>query len=335
MTATPDVALDQSRALASPSSGPQATTALVAPSEEALRRVVPRRHWGRWAASVLVALLLVSLVTNVAQNPNYQWAQFWGYFTRPVVLRGLLLTLQVTLYAGVLGFVLGVLLALARLSGSGLLNAAAWVYIWFFRSLPLTVLLIITFNVSQFFPTLALKLPLLPALFSTDTPLLLPALAAGVVGLAINEAAYAAELIRGGVLSVDQGQVEAANALGLSPWRRLTRIVGPQALRSIVPGYVNQLIGLVKMSSLVYYVGLADMFTAVYILESRTPNDIVPILLAGSAWYLVIAAVLSVVQFYVERHYARGAVRTLPPTPWQRLRRRLTGLRVRLAEVTR
>ncbi|WP_300682259.1 amino acid ABC transporter permease [Nocardioides sp.] len=336
MSVTSEPALDPSPTLAATAS-PAPTTSITTTAAPAVlsERAVPRRHWVRWTISAVVALLLVSLVTGIARNPNYQWELFWGYFTRPVVLQGLRLTLLVTLYAGVLGFVLGVVLALARLSGSGLVNAAAWFYIWFFRSLPLTVLLIIVFNASQFFPTLALKLPLLPALFSTQTPLLLPALVAGVVALAMNEAAYAAELIRGGILSVDAGQIEAATALGLSPRRRLLRIVLPQALRSIVPGYVNQLIGLVKMSSLVYYVGLADMFTAVYILESRTPNDIVPILLAGSAWYLVIATVLSVAQYYIERYYARGAVRTLPPTPWQRLRRSLSGARVRLAEVTR
>jgi polar amino acid transport system permease protein len=126
---------------------------------------------------------------------------------------------------------------------------------------------------------------------------------------------------------VDQGQIEAANALGLSTGRRLRRVVLPQALRAIVPGYVNQLIGLVKVSSLVYYVSLIDLFGAVFVLESRVPNHIVPILLVGSAWYLVIAAVLSVIQFYVERYYARGAVRTLPPTPAQRLRARARSLR--------
>ncbi|UDY24388.1 amino acid ABC transporter permease [Nocardioides sp. Kera G14] len=322
MTATPD---------AVPYAAATHTTA-TAPTISAERRVVPRRHWVRWILSSVVILLAISLALNIAQNETYQWSVFPHYFVRPLILKGVVLTLQVSLYAGLVGLVLGTALALARLSGSAVLSGAAWLYIWFFRSLPVPVLLLIIYNVSHFFPTLALKLPLLPALVSHDTPLLLPGLVAAVVGLALNEAAYAAELIRGGILAVDHGQIEAANALGLSPARRLTRVVLPQALRSIVPGYVNQLVGLVKMSSLVYFVGLADVFGAVYILESRIPNDIVPLLLVGSAWYLVITTVLSILQFYVERHYARGAVRTLPPTPFQRLRSRTAVLALRLKE---
>ena len=312
---------------------PSRPAAALARDDLAERRVLARPRAMSWVTTIVVALLLVSLVTSVAANPNYQWGDLPAYFTRPSILAGLRLTLELTLYSAVLGFVLGTLLALARMSRSPLLSGLSWLYIWFFRSLPITVLFIIIYNLSQFFPTLALKIPLLPALFSTETPLLLAPLVAGVAGLAINEAAYAAELIRGGILSVDQGQVEAANALGLSPARRLRRVVLPQALRSIVPGYVNQLIGLVKTSSLVYFVSLQDLFGAVNIIKSRVPGDIIPILLAGSLWYLVIAAVLSVVQFYVERHFARGAVRTLPPTPFQRLRGGLAATRLRLAEV--
>jgi polar amino acid transport system permease protein len=295
--------------------------------ELATRRALPRRHVGRWVVSAVVVVLLAELVRTIASNPTYQWDAFPHYFTRPFILQGVQLTLEVTLYSAVLGFVLGVVLALARLSGNPLLNGLSWLYTWFFRSLPIPVLLIILFNLSAFFPTLGLAIPFGPTLFGTDTQTLLTPLAAGVLGLAINEAAFAAELIRGGILSVDQGQVEAAHALGLSTWRRMRRVVLPQALRAIVPGYVNQLIGLVKASSLVYYVSLVDLFGAVFVLESRLPHDIVPILLVGSAWYLVLAAVLSVVQFYVERFFARGAVRTLPPTPLQRLRSRVRSLR--------
>lgn len=299
-------------------------------STAAQRPVVRRRHVGRWIGSAVVLVLLAELALNIAHNDTYQWHLFWGYFTRPYILQGVVLTLQVTAYSAVIGLVLGIVLAVARLSDNPLYSGLAWAYIWFFRSLPIPVLLIILFNLKSFFPTLGLQLPFGPTLFAQDTQTLLVPLAAGVAGLAINEAAYAAEIIRGGLLSVDQGQLEAANALGLSPARRLRRIVLPQALRAIVPGYVNQLIGLVKMSSLVYYVSLIDVFGAVYVLESRSPGHIVPILLAGSAWYLVIAAALSVLQYYVERHYARGALRAVPPTPWQRVRSRVSDLRVRL-----
>jgi polar amino acid transport system permease protein len=161
----------------------------------------------------------------------------------------------------------------------------------------------------------------------------------GVIGLGTNEAAYAAELVRGGILSVDHGQIEAANALGLSPARQLRRIILPQALRSIVPGYVNQIVGLIKSSSLVYYVSLLDIFSQVFLLESRFPTDVVPLLLVGAAWYLILTAILSVVQYYVERFFARGSARALPKTPWQKLRAsshnawtNVRDLRTRIAE---
>lgn len=319
--------------MSAPAITPDRWEATEAPDDLTDQRVLPRRHVGRWISTAIALVLLVELAINIAHNDTYQWHLFWGYFTRPYILQGVLLTVQLTVYAAILGLVLGIVLAIARLSQNQLFNSLAWLYIWFFRSLPIPVLLIILFNLTSFFPVLGIQVPFGPTLFAQDTQAFLVPLTAGVLGLAINEAAYAAELIRGGIVSVDQGQVEAANALGLSPARRLRRVVLPQALRAIVPGYVNQLIGLVKASSLVYYVSLIDVFGAVFVLESRYPADIVPILLAGSAWYLVIAAVLSVVQFYVERFYARGALRTVPLTPTQRLLGAVGSLRIRGREV--
>ncbi|OIJ24930.1 amino acid ABC transporter permease [Nocardioides luteus] len=279
-----------------------------APPEDPLatRRVAPRRRYGRWVVTAIVLALTVEAVRALAANPAYQWDRISYYFTLDVVLDALLVTLEVTAVSAVVGFVGGVILALGRLSGNPLVNALSWFYIWFFRSLPLVVLLIIIFNASLFFPRIGINIPFGPSLVSYDVDGLLVPFVAAVVGLSLNEAAFAAEIIRGGLLSVDHGQIEAANALGLSPWRRLRQVVLPQALRSIVPGYVNQLIGLVKASSLVYYVSLVDLFGIVYQLESTHVSDKVAILLVGTAWYLLLAAVLSVLQHYVERHYSRG-----------------------------
>lgn len=292
--------------------------------------VTPRRHYGRWVLTVVVLVLLAELVHSMASNPAWEWHKFGHYFTLDVVLRGVLTTLKVTAVSAVLGLAGGVLLATARLSSHALLNGLSWVYIWFFRSLPLNVLLVILFNTAYFFPTLGLRVPFGPLLFAHQAVGLTP-FAWGIIGLSLNEAAFAAELIRGGLLAVDPGQIEAANALGLPPGRRLRRVVLPQALRSIVPGYTNQLVGLVKGSSLVYYVSLVDLFGIVSQLSSTNPQDLVPILMVGVAWYLVIAAVLTVVQYYVERYFARGSARALPPTPWQRLAGAARGLRLRLS----
>jgi polar amino acid transport system permease protein len=257
----------------------------------------------------------------VATNKNYEWDRFGHWFTTDVIISGLWVTLEVTGWSALFGIVLGVLLAVARLSTNSLWRAVSWLYIWFFRSVPLILLLLILYNLPYFYPHIGIGIPFGPTFASgSTTDLLSSTMLMGVLGLGLNEAAYAAELVRGGILSVDHGQIEAATALGLSPARQLRRIILPQALRSIIPGYVNQIIGLIKSSSLVYYVSLLDIFSQVFLLESRFPTDVVPLLLVGAAWYLILTAVLSVVQYYVERFFARGAARTLPQTPWQKLR---------------
>jgi polar amino acid transport system permease protein len=202
--------------------------------------------------------------------------------------------------------------------------------VWVLRSVPLIVVLIFLYNFSALYRTLSIGVPFGPAFFRFDESRLATDMVVAVVGLSLNEAAYAAEVVRGGILSVDQGQYEAAAALGLSRYRRFTRIVFPQALRSIVPNYVNQLIGLIKSTSLVFYVSLLDLFGAAQTMGSTYPGDIVPLLLVVTVWYLILTSAVSVVQYYVERHHARGGRRALPPTPPQRLRAALSGLRARI-----
>jgi polar amino acid transport system permease protein len=253
-------------------------------------------------------------------NPFYQWDRFGYWFTRPVITRGLVVTLEVTALSAVLGLLGGIVLALARLSGSPVLRAVSWLYIWLFRSIPLIVVLLILFNFSALYRTLSIGVPFGPAAFRFDESRLATDMAVATLGLSLNEAAYAAEVVRGGILSVDQGQHEAAAALGLPKSSQFRRIVLPQALRAIVPAYVNQLIGLIKSTSLVFYVSLLDLFGQVESMASTYPGDVVPLLLVATVWYVILTSVVSVAQFYVERHYSRGALRTLPPTPLQRLR---------------
>lgn len=304
------------------------------PPDDALatRRVTPLARPGRWVATVVVLVLVAQLVHGLVANPVIEWPRFRYWFGQDVILTGLWVTLKVTALSAVFGLLGGVVLAVARLSAGPVLRAVSWLYVWFFRSLPLIVLLLILFNFSYFYPQLGIGVPFGPQVAKTQVTALFTPLFIGVLALSLNEAAYAAELVRGGILSVDQGQVEAARALGLSRGRQYRRVILPQALRSIVPGYVNQLIGLIKSSSLLYYVSLTDLFAVVYQMESTYPADIVSLLLVGTAWYLILTAALSVVQFYVERFFARGAVRALPPTPWQRARASVRDLRGRLVE---
>ncbi|MFF1483435.1 amino acid ABC transporter permease [Streptomyces sp. NPDC058319] len=300
------------------------------PTPPTALRVRPSRRPGRWIATAVVLVLIAQFAHGLATNPFYQWDRFGYWFLRPTILDGLLVTLEVTALSAVLGLLGGIVLALARLSRSPVLRAVSWTYVWALRSVPLIVVLIFLYNFSALYQTLSVGIPFGPAFFRFDESRLATDMAVAVLGLSLNEAAYAAEVVRGGVLSVAQGQHEAAAALGLPRLRRFWRIVLPQALRSIVPNYVNQLIGLVKSTSLVFYVSLLDLFGSAQTMGSTYPGDIVPLLLVVTAWYLILTSVVSAAQFYVERHYARGALRALPPTPLQRLRAHFTGLRERL-----
>ncbi|MEU6671027.1 amino acid ABC transporter permease [Streptomyces sp. NPDC046727] len=299
----------------------EAPTATDTPSEPVVvQRVRPLRRPGRWIVTAVVLVLVAQILHGLVTNPFYQWDRFRYWFLRPTVLDGLLVTLEVAAFSAVLGLLGGILLALGRLSGSPVLRAVSWTYTWLFRSVPLIVVLIFLYNFSALYKTLSLGVPFGPAFVTFDESKLATDMTIAVIGLSLNEAAYAAEVVRGGILSVDQGQHEAAAALGLPRGRQFRRIVFPQALRSITPNYVNQLIGLVKSTSLVFYVSLLDLFGAVQSMGNTYPGDVVPLLMVATVWYLILTSAVSVVQFYVERYYARGATRTLPPTPWQRAR---------------
>ncbi|MFF9032829.1 amino acid ABC transporter permease [Streptomyces iakyrus] len=294
-----------------------------------LPRIVPRRHVGRWAVAVAALLVLAMALNSVARNQAFQWAVVGRYFTTAAVLDGLLLTLWLTGAVMVLGFLLGTLLAVLRLSHNPVLRTLSWGYVWIFRSTPLLVQLLFWFNIGALYPTLGLGLPFGPQFVTVKTVNLLgPALTA-VIGLTLHEAAYAAEVVRGGVLSVDSGQTEAAQALGLSRRRTLRRVVIPQAMRSIVPTAGNMLIGTLKGTSIVSVLAVHDLLYSVQLIYNQT-YQVIPLLMVATLWYIVVTSVLSAGQYYVERYYARGDSRTLPPTPVQRLRARFAVALARL-----
>ncbi|WP_031519332.1 amino acid ABC transporter permease [Streptomyces sp. NRRL F-5123] len=295
------------------------------------QRVIPLRHPGRWLLTAVVLVLVAQVAHGLATNPFFQWDRYRYWFLRPVIVDGLLITLKVAAWSALFGLLGGIVLATARLSRSPVLRTVSWVYVWLLRSIPLIVLLLFLYNFGALYRTLTLGVPFGPGFVHFDESKLASEQVVAIVGLSLNEAAFAAEVVRGGVLSVDQGQHEAAAALGMPRGYQFTRIVFPQALRTIVPGYVNQLIGLVKSTSLVFYVSLLDLFGQVESLGSTYPSDVVPLLLVATTWYVVLTSVVSLIQFYVERYFSRGALRTLPPTPLQQLRTRLRDLRARIA----
>ncbi|MDT7676416.1 MAG: polar amino acid transport system permease protein [Pseudonocardiales bacterium] len=281
--------------------------------------VVPARHPARWAATAVVALLSVMAVHALVTNPAWDWATVGQFLFAPSIVRAVGLTLELTVLGIVLGFALGTLLALMRLSHSPLLRAVSWAYIWVFRSVPLILQLLFWFNLALLYRAISFGIPFGPAFFAVGTMDLISPLTAAVLGLALHQAAYAAEVVRSGFLSVDPGQLEAAAALGIPRLRQFRRILLPQAMRTILPTAGNELIGLVKGTSVVYIMALSELFYQVQVIYTRN-GRVIPLLLVAAIWYLALTTVMSIAQFYIERHYARGASRVLPPTPIQRLR---------------
>ncbi|MBJ7000316.1 amino acid ABC transporter permease [Streptomyces sp. CRPSP2-6A1] len=273
----------------------QAPTAPEIPGPPAVPRIVPQRRYGQWTAAVVVLVLLGLAITSVVRNRAFQWDVVAEYFTTGSVLRGLWLTLWLTAVVMVLGFALGTLLAAFRLSANPVLRAVGWGYVWLFRSIPILVQLLLWFNIGALYPTV----------FGVKTVDLLSPVAVAVVGLTLHEAAYAAEVVRGGILSVDRGQIEAAQALGLSRWRRWRRIVLPQAMRSIVPPAGNMLIGTLKGTSIVSVIAVNDLLFSAQLIYHRT-YQVIPLLMVATLWYAVVTTVLGIGQAYVEKYYARG-----------------------------
>ncbi|HDR9882385.1 TPA: amino acid ABC transporter permease/ATP-binding protein [Burkholderia cenocepacia] len=277
-------------------------------------RIVPARHRSRTAGTVLALVLIALALHSILGNPQWGWPVFAEWFLSPPVLSGLARTLVLTLLGAVFGFALGAFVALARLSRSRLLAASAWTFVWLFRSIPLIVLLLILNNIGYLYEHVRLGVPFTDIVwFDTPTTDLISPFLAAVLGLTLNHAAFSAEVIRGGILAVDQGQLEAAAALGLPRGRQTTRIVLPQAMRAILPTAFNDLISLAKGTSMVYVLAMPELFYTVQVIYRRN-LEVIPLLMVATVWYLIILTVLSAIQVQVERHYARGALRNPPPS---------------------
>lgn len=289
-------------------------------------RVVPARHPWRWVASAIAAVLLAMALHALVTNPAWEWHVVSQYLFYETILRSVGVTLQLTALGIVLGFALGTVLALMRLSRSPLPQAFAWGYVWLFRSVPLILQLLFWFNLALLYERISLGVPFGPSFWDFRTQDLIGPMTAATLGLTLHQAAYCAEIVRSGFLSVDQGQHEAAAALGLPRRRQIRRILLPQAMRTIIPTAGNEIIGLVKGTSVVYIMAIPELFYQVQVIYARN-GRVIALLLVAAIWYLLLTTVLSIAQYYVERHYARGAVRVLPPTPWQRARTAVAHLR--------
>ncbi len=261
---------------------------------------------GQWFGIAAVVLGLAWVAYQVVVNPGFQWAIVGHYMLNPQVLGGVISTLELTAVVMLVGAAIGVVVALMRLSGGRVLPFCANAYIWFFRGTPVLVQLVFWYNLASLFPKISLGVPFGgPKFYEVSSTAAISSFTAALLGLGLNEAAYMAEIIRAGLLSVDPGQTEAAKALGYRPAQRFRVIVLPQAMRAIVPPTGNQVIGMLKYTSLASVVALSELMNSVETIYSRT-FETIPLLIVAALWYLGIVSVLSVVQGFIERYYGRG-----------------------------
>jgi polar amino acid transport system permease protein len=287
-------------------------------------KAVPVRHPGRWLAALVIAVLAAMLIHSLLTNGRYGWHYIGHYaFTAPI-LHGVLITLELTAAAMAIGVVGGTLLGVMRLSANPVVSTASWFFVWGFRGTPVYVQILLWYNLSYLYPHVSIGIPFGPTFATANFNTLVSALTAGILALGLNEAAYMAEIVRAGILSVDPGQSQAAAALGMSSSLITRRIVLPQAMRVIIPPTGNETISMLKTTSLVSTIAVPELQEHIQAIINTTYAT-VPLLLLGSLWYLAMTSVLTIGQYFLERRYGRGTVfgqpqQTLPQRLWRSLR---------------
>ncbi|QWK81152.1 amino acid ABC transporter permease [Ochrobactrum sp. BTU1] len=261
--------------------------------------------WKTRLAATLLMILVVYCTTMIAANPNFGWEVVWEYLFDQRILWGLSLTLWLTAVTMIIGVVLGTVFAIMTLSGNPVISTIAKAYIWFFRGTPVLVQLIFWYNLGALFPQLSIGVPFTSFWISVPTNTLISPITAAVLGLGLNEGAYMSEIIRSGLMAVDPGQRQAAKSLGMTNGKSMWRIVLPQAMPVIIPPTGNQTIGMLKTSSLVSVISLADLLYSAQTIYSRNFQTI-PLLIVACIWYLAATTILSSVQTRIERHFGRS-----------------------------
>lgn len=280
---------------------------VVGPHDEELRnaRLATSPRPAQWVGAAIVAVLAAMVIHTLFTNKRFQWDIVGNYLTEESILRGLGVTLWLTGAVMLTGFVGGVILAAMRLSANPVLRSVSFGYVWLVRSVPPLVQLLFWFELASLYPRLSLGIPFGPEFVHVGTAHLFTGLLAAYVGLSIDIAAFSAEIVRGGLLSVDPGQTQAAQALGLNRFRVFRRIVLPQAMPSIVPATGNMLIGLLKATSIVSVIAVQDLLYSAELIYQQNFH-VIPLLLVATIWYIIVTTCLSIGQYFIERHYGRG-----------------------------
>jgi polar amino acid transport system permease protein len=274
------------------------------------RAVVPDHGWQIvWARRTLLLLVGAAFAGHFAltliSNPAMRWDSIFKYLTAPLIIEGIAVTILMTIGAAIIGLIGGLIIALARMSSNPAAKAAAIAYLSFFRGVPLLVQILFWYNLGTFFPRLGLYIPFTDIGISGDTNQLLSPLTASLIAIGLNQAAYMGEIIRGGVLSVPHGQIEAAYGLGMTKPRAFLRVIAPLAAKSIVPPLGNDMINLLKATSLVSIVGVGDLMTRTQGIYASN-YQVIPLLIVASIWYLILTAVITIFQAVLENVVSAG-----------------------------
>jgi len=301
---------------------PEAERALVQRDHDAqllTARLVTSRRPGQWVGAAVLLLLFAMLVNTLVTNGRFQWGLVGDYFFHRSILDGLLLTLWLTAAVMTCGFLLGIGLAAMRLSSNRILRTLSFGYVWLVRSVPPLVQLLFWYEIASLYPQLSLGIPFGHEFVTVRTAHLFTGILAAFVGLTVDTAAFSAEIVRGGILSVERGQSEAAEALGLGRRRIFRRIVLPQAMPAIIPASGNLLIGLLKATSIVSVIAVQDLLYSAQLIYQQN-FLIMPLLIVATLWYIILTTILSIGQYFIERHYARGRNRDSGPGLWPAVR---------------
>lgn len=288
---------------------------------------------GRTAAAVVIVLAALQVLVFLVTNPRFEWDVVGQYLFDPSVLTGLAMSLVLTLVGMLIGCTIGVLVAAGQLSDFGPVRWLCRIYVGVFRGIPPLVQLIFWFNLAYLIPRISIGVPFGPELASWSANDLISPLTAAIIGLSLHEGAYMSEIVRSGILSVDQGQRDAARAMGFSRFQTFTKVVLPQSMRVIIPPTGSQFIGLLKGTSLVSVIAMGDLLHSVQNIYNRT-YQIVPLLLVAVIWYLAVVTALSIGQRRLEQYFGRGYERTRPVSAAAKPGR-VTGLLARTAATTR
>lgn len=311
-------------------------------------KVVPVRHYGRFVGTFITLVLIVMFVQTLFSRPGtglltcvtknsvrschemHEWRFGWDvvgqYFTSAEVIDGLVRTLELTVIAMAMGITIGVVLAIMRGSRSRLISATAWTYTWFFRGTPVLVQLLFWFAFNALYKTISVGVPFVHvSFFVVNVGSIITPFVAACIAFGLNEGAYFSEIVRAGLLAIDEGQTEAATSIGMTRGQTLRLVVLPQAMRVILPPTGNEVISMLKTTALASTIGVYELLGATDIISS-TNFKVIFLLITASLWYLIVTTILSIGQFYLERHFAKGALRNPPPTPIQRIREDLQGI---------